>query len=140
MLHFHSQKDKVLKHLQFLSKYENQKTGSFKSPSEIVSFLQILTIFKTMYLFIYLFFKAQYLSTILHGVLVNFDANLGPNNEETVQKYALASLAELIRFMGPTYISTYKYKILATLRTALGFTRPGFRKLACNAWDAFLKK
>lgn len=73
-------------------------------------------------------------------MLVTFNANLGPSCEETMQKCALASLAEVIRFMGPTHISQYKYNILATLRTALSFARPGFRKLACNAWDAFLKK
>lgn len=86
------------------------------------------------------FVQAQYLSPMLHGILVNFDVNLNASCEEIMQKYALASLAEVIRFMGPSYISQYKYKILATLRTALSFTRPGFRKLACDAWDAFLKK
>ena len=80
------------------------------------------------------------MNSVLHAILVTFDANLGSNNEEIMQKYALASLAEVIRFMGPNYITPYKYKILATLRTALSFTRPGFRKLACEAWDAFLRK
>ncbi|KAJ8680180.1 hypothetical protein QAD02_015967 [Eretmocerus hayati] len=119
MLHFHSQKDKVLKHLQFLSKYDDQSRCSFRSVSE----------------------TAQYLNSnsMLHGILVNFDANLGPCCEEVIQQYALASLAELIRFMGPDHITPYKYKILATLRTALTFTRPGFKKLACDAWDAFLR-
>lgn len=77
---------------------------------------------------------------MLHGVLVTFDANLGSNSDEIMQKYALASLAEVIRFMGSNYMTQYKYKILATLRTALNLTRPGFRKLACDAWDAFLRK
>ncbi|OXU29026.1 hypothetical protein TSAR_005154 [Trichomalopsis sarcophagae] len=117
MLHFHSQKEKVLNHLQFLSKYDDQQSASFKSQSEI----------------------AQYLNSMLHGILVTFDANLGPNSEETMQKYALASLAEVMNFMGPNYITQYKYKILATLRTALTFTRPGFRNLACNAWSAFIR-
>jgi hypothetical protein len=85
-------------------------------------------------------FKAQYLNSMLHGVLVTFDANLGTNTEEVTQKFALASLAQVIRFMGPNYITQYKYKILATLRTALIFTRPGFRKLACDSWNAFIRK
>lgn len=80
------------------------------------------------------------MNVILHGVLVGIDGNLNPNNEEIMQQYALASLAEIIRYMGPKYITQYKYKILATLRTALTFTRPGFRKLACDAWDAFIRK
>lgn len=77
---------------------------------------------------------------MLHGILVTFDANLGANSEESMQKYALASLAEVMNFMGPNYMTQYKYKILATLRTALTFTRPGFRNLACNAWSAFIRK
>ncbi|XP_014204493.1 serine/threonine-protein kinase ATR [Copidosoma floridanum] len=116
MLHFHSQKEKVLRHLQFLSKYD-QESASFRSQNEI----------------------AQYLNSMLHGILVTFDANLCSNSEEIMQKYALASLAEVIRFMGPNYITQYRYKILATLRTSLSFTRPGFRRLACDAWNAFLR-
>ena len=80
------------------------------------------------------------MNPLLHGILVTFDANLGVNSEEIMKKFSLSSLAELINFMGKDYITQYKYKILATLRTATGFTRPGFRKLACNAWNAFLRK
>ncbi|XP_058804986.1 serine/threonine-protein kinase ATR-like [Phymastichus coffea] len=117
MLHFHSQKEKVLKHLEFLSKYDSQQNPNFKTQDGMV----------------------QYLNVILHAILVHIDQNLNPNNEEIIQQYALASLAEIIRFMGPNYITQYRYKILATLRTALTFTRPGFRKLACDAWDAFIR-
>ncbi|XP_011503709.1 PREDICTED: serine/threonine-protein kinase atr-like [Ceratosolen solmsi marchali] len=117
MLHFHSQQEKVLNHLQFLSKFDDQQNINFKTKNEI----------------------AEYLNSMLHGVLVTFDANLGLNTEELTQKFALASLTQVINFMGSNYITQYKYKILATLRTALIFTRPGFRKLACDAWNAFLR-
>ncbi|KAL7294393.1 hypothetical protein TKK_0012398 [Trichogramma kaykai] len=117
MLHFHAQKDKILQQLQFMAKFDSQNLINMDSVKGI----------------------AKYLNPMLHGILVTFDANLNINSEEFMQKCALASLAELIKFMGATYVAPYNYKILTTLRTALGLTRPGFRKLACEAWDSFLR-
>lgn len=84
--------------------------------------------------------QASYLNLRLHGILVNFDIKLGPKSDEHTQQSALASLAVLIRYMGATYLTPLRYKILATLRTSLGFKRPGFPRLVCNAWDAFIHK
>ncbi|KAK0088729.1 hypothetical protein PV325_010836 [Microctonus aethiopoides] len=83
---------------------------------------------------------ANYLKPQLHAVLVNFDSNLSTtSSDEYTQQCALASLATLIKFMGTHHLSPLKYKILSTLRKSLGFTRPGFRKLACYAWDSFIR-
>jgi len=84
--------------------------------------------------------QASYLNLRLHGILVNFDIKLGPKSDEHTQQSALASLAVLIRYMGPAYLTPLRYKILATLRTSLGFKRSGFPRLICDAWDAFIHK
>lgn len=76
----------------------------------------------------------------LHGILVNFDIKLSLKSDEYTQQSALASLAVLINYMGAIYLTPLRYKILATLRTSLGFTRPGFPRLVCDAWDAFIHK
>lgn len=65
---------------------------------------------------------------------------LGLKSDEHTQQSALASLTVLIRYMGASYITPLRYKILAMLRTALGFKRPGFPRLVCDAWDAFIHK
>ena len=38
MLHFSSQKEKVLEHLKYLSKYDDKQIVNFKSKNEIVRF------------------------------------------------------------------------------------------------------
>lgn len=76
----------------------------------------------------------------LHGILVNFDIKLGLKSDEHTQQSALASLAALMQFMGAQYLTPLRYKILATLRTSLGFKRPGFGLLVCDAWSAFIHK
>lgn len=88
----------------------------------------------------YIYTQVSYLNLRLHGILVNFDIKLGPKFDEHTQQSALASLAVLIRYMGATYLTPLRYKILATLRTSLGFKRPGFPSLVCEAWDAFIHK
>lgn len=84
--------------------------------------------------------QASYLNVRLHGILVNFDIKLDPKSDEFTQQSALASLTVLMRYMGATYLTPLRYKILATLRTSLEFKRPGFPRLVCDAWEAFIHK
>ncbi|XP_024944291.1 serine/threonine-protein kinase ATR isoform X2 [Cephus cinctus] len=116
LLNFHKDVDKVIEYLEMISKFDLECKGRFDTQESL----------------------ATYLSPRFHGVLVNLDLNLGPRSDEYTQQSALVSLTVLIRFMGPSHITPLRYKILATLRTSLSFKRPGFRRLACEAWDAFL--
>lgn len=84
--------------------------------------------------------QAAYLEPELHAILVNLDGNLNQRADEYTQQSALASLTVLLNFMGPKYLTPLRYKILAMLRTSLGLTRPKFRYLSCEAWNAFLHK
>lgn len=84
--------------------------------------------------------QESYLNLRLHGILVNFDIKLGSKSDEHTQQSALASLAALMHYMGSQYLTPLRYKILATLRTSLGFKRPGFGPLLCDAWNAFIHK
>ncbi|XP_071651380.1 serine/threonine-protein kinase ATR [Temnothorax longispinosus] len=117
MLNFYESPEKIIGLLEIISEYDtNQERGKFRTQEQVVS----------------------YLNQRLHGILVNFDIKLGPKSDEFTQQSALASLTVLIRYMGATYLTPLRYKILATLRTSLGFKRPGFSRLACDAWDAFI--
>ncbi|KMQ96860.1 serine threonine-protein kinase atr-like protein [Lasius niger] len=116
MLNFYESPKGIIGFLEIISEYNSNQRGNFGTQEQV----------------------ASYLNLRLHGILVNFDIKLGPKSDEHTQQSALASLAVLIRYMGATYLTPLRYKILATLRTSLGFKRPGFPRLVCDAWDAFI--
>ncbi|XP_028046695.1 serine/threonine-protein kinase ATR isoform X2 [Monomorium pharaonis] len=116
MLNFYESPEKIIGLLEIISEYDINQRGKFSTQEQVMSYLNLR----------------------LHGILVNFDIKLGPKSDEHTQQSALASLAVLIRYMGATYLTPLRYKILATLRTSLGFKRPGFSRLVCDAWDAFI--
>ncbi|KAK2579409.1 hypothetical protein KPH14_003267 [Odynerus spinipes] len=116
MLKFHESPEKIVGFLEIISEFDGSTKPSFYTHEKIVSYLKLR----------------------LHGILVKFDVNLGPKSDEYTQKSALASLAALMRYMGAEHLTPLRYKILATLRASLGFKRPGFGSLACEAWDAFI--
>ncbi|XP_025986385.1 serine/threonine-protein kinase ATR [Solenopsis invicta] len=116
MLHFYESPEKIIGLLEIISEYDTSLRGKFNTKEQVKSYLNLR----------------------LHGILVNFDIKLGPKSDEYTQQSALASLAVLIRYMGAIYLTPLRYKILATLRTSLGFKRPGFSRLVCDTWDAFI--
>ncbi|XP_076679651.1 serine/threonine-protein kinase atr isoform X1 [Andrena cerasifolii] len=116
MLHFHESPEKIVGLLKIISDYDSSSEKNFITQKGIESYLNLR----------------------LHGVLVNFDIKLGSKSDEHTQQSALASLAALMRYMGAQYLTPLRYKILATLRTSLGFKRPGFGLLICDAWNAFV--
>ncbi|XP_018056134.1 PREDICTED: serine/threonine-protein kinase ATR [Atta colombica] len=116
MLNFHESPEKIIGLLEIILEYDTTQRGKFDTRKQVVSYLNLR----------------------LHGILVNFDIKLGPKSDEYTQQSALASLVVLIRYMGATNLTPLRYKILATLRTSLGFKRPGFSRLVCDAWDAFI--
>ncbi|KAI4487089.1 hypothetical protein M0802_012043 [Mischocyttarus mexicanus] len=116
MLNFNNTPDKIIGFLQILSQFDTVGIPDFNSKENINSYLKLR----------------------LHGILVKYDVNLSSKLDEWTQKTSLASLATLMRFMGPEHITIYRFKILATLRVLLEFKRPGFGPLICDAWDAFI--
>ncbi|KAL6262489.1 hypothetical protein P5V15_007574 [Pogonomyrmex californicus] len=116
MLHFYKSPEKIIGFLEIISEYDTNQRGKFGTHEQVVSYLNLR----------------------LHGILVNFDIKLGPKSDEYTQQSVLASLVVLIQYMGAAYLTPLRYKILGTLRTSLGFKRPGFSHLVCDAWDAFI--
>ncbi|KZC05824.1 Serine/threonine-protein kinase atr [Dufourea novaeangliae] len=116
MLNFHESPEKVIGLLKIVSDYDNSSEKNYITQKGIESYLNLR----------------------LHGILVNFDIKLGSKSDEHTQQSALASLAALMRYMGAEYLTPLRYKILATLRTSLGFKRSGFGPLICDAWNAFI--
>lgn len=80
------------------------------------------------------------MKTHILATLVYLEDSLAPKHDEDTQKSALSSLSVFINFMGAEYLSSFKFKILATLRISLNFNRADFRKLSCKAWYTFIKK
>lgn len=118
-IYFHDHTETVLTCLELISQFDLEFKGekSFKTKQDI----------------------AMYLKSNLHGVLVLLDTNLGPTVDQSTQKAALSSLGSLMKYMGPEHLSPLRFKILTSLRTSLGLTRPGFKKLSCYAWDCFIR-
>ncbi|XP_034947758.1 serine/threonine-protein kinase ATR-like [Chelonus insularis] len=117
LLHFHEKMSRVISSLDVISKFHHEyREYKFNTEKVVADFLQ----------------------PHLHAILVYYDTNLSTISDEYSQRSAIVSLAALIEFMGADRLNQLKYKILATLRTLLKFTRPGFRKLTCYVWDAFL--
>ncbi|KAB0793869.1 hypothetical protein PPYR_13489 [Photinus pyralis] len=79
----------------------------------------------------------EYLQPKLLGVLGNFDMKLVLLRYLDVEK-VLLSLAELVTFMGPKYITPLRFKIFAMLKTALNSNEVS-GQLHCDVWEAFLK-
>jgi len=85
--------------------------------------------------------QADYLQPRFLGVLVFFDSKLVTRKvAESVKKKALSSLPEIIRLMGPKHITPVRFKVLATLRTALKLNYSNFPDLNVAAWDAFVHR
>ncbi|XP_046813707.1 serine/threonine-protein kinase ATR isoform X1 [Vespa crabro] len=116
MLKFYESPEKIIGFLRIISDYDGTTRPDFSTHERIVAYLKLR----------------------LHGILVKYDVNLGPKSDEYTQKCALASLSTLMRYMGAEHVAPLRYKILATLRVSLGFKRPTFGPLVCDAWDAFI--
>jgi serine/threonine-protein kinase ATR len=85
--------------------------------------------------------QADYLQPRFLGVLVFFDSKLVTRKvAESVKKKALSSLPGIIRLMGPKHITPVRFKVLATLRTALKLNYSNFPDLNVAAWDAFVHR
>lgn len=74
------------------------------------------------------------------GVLVYFDGKLVSKRVcEEVKINVLQSLPEIIKLMGTKYTTPLRFKVLATLRTALTLTEENYFKLNIDAWEAFIR-
>ncbi|XP_076757525.1 serine/threonine-protein kinase ATR [Xylocopa sonorina] len=125
----------------FMGIFEELMLYFYESPEKTIGLLKIISDYDSNAEKNHITQKgiASYLNLRLHGILVNFDIKLGLKSDEHTQQSALASLATLMRCMGAQYLTPLRYKILATLRTSLGFKRPGFGPLICDAWNAFIQ-
>ncbi|XP_026671548.1 serine/threonine-protein kinase ATR-like isoform X2 [Ceratina calcarata] len=130
----------VLMRQSFMGIFEELMLNFHQSPEMVVGLLKIISEYDSSLEKNYIAQKGikSYINLRLHGILVNFDIKLGLKSDEDTQQSALNSLSELMRFMGAQYLTPLRYKILATLRTALGFKKVGFGPLICDAWNAFV--
>ncbi|OAD54306.1 Serine/threonine-protein kinase atr [Eufriesea mexicana] len=130
----------LLTRQSFMGIFEELMLNFHESPEKIIGLLKIISEYDSSSEKNYIMQKGieSYLNLRLHGILVNFDIKLGLKSDEHTQQSTLASLAALMRYMGALYLTPLRYKILATLRTSLGFKRPGFGSLVCDAWNAFI--
>ncbi|KAK3922870.1 Serine/threonine-protein kinase ATR [Frankliniella fusca] len=123
LLHYHCKKERVEEGIcQLIHVLENKSSTSSRSKTP----LQQADI-------------AKHLEQRFLGVLVHFDSLLeSSNSEESGKIKALQSLPQIIRLMGPKYITPVRLKVLSTLRTALRLTHCDFPHYSCGAWEAFI--
>ncbi|KAK4874516.1 hypothetical protein RN001_013876 [Aquatica leii] len=113
LLNFHEKRDRVLLGLRILARDDLE--GQTLSVNQI----------------------PEYLNPKLLGVLAYFDMKLTARHLDKTK--VLLSLAELVTFMGPKFITPLRFKILAMLKTALGAKSGNCPDLNCDVWEAFLK-
>lgn len=123
LLHFHVDKAKVTEALSELRKFEFESSveprhfSSFTTDGEIARFIQ-----------------PRFLA-----VLAYLDSLLVSRSGcESSKRLALLALPDLIKLMGPAHITPVRFKVLATLRSALNLYHSYFPELICFAWRAFV--
>ncbi|XP_041978766.1 serine/threonine-protein kinase ATR [Aricia agestis] len=81
---------------------------------------------------------ADFLNPKFLGVLAYFDHKLVNTKVAlSVKRKALKSFPEILQLMGVKYLTPLRYKVLATLRTALPLAKE-FPKILAEAWGAFI--
>ncbi|KAG6454519.1 hypothetical protein O3G_MSEX008741 [Manduca sexta] len=81
---------------------------------------------------------ADFLNPKFLGVLAYFDHKLvNAKVALSVKRKALKSLPDIIQLMGVKYLTPLRYKVLATLRSALPLAKE-FPKILAEAWSAFI--
>ncbi|KYB25791.1 Serine/threonine-protein kinase ATR-like Protein [Tribolium castaneum] len=108
LLNFHEKRDKVVLALRFLANEDAEtRTDDVR----------------------------EYLQPRLLGLLQHFDFKLMAKN--TNRKDAiLLSLADFLTFLGASYVTPLRFKVIAMLRTA---DCGDFPDLNCDVWDAFIR-
>ncbi|VVC87145.1 unnamed protein product, partial [Leptidea sinapis] len=81
---------------------------------------------------------AEFLNPKFLGVLAYFDHKLvNAKVALSVKRKALQSFPDIMQLMGTKYLTPLRYKVLATLRSALPLARE-FPKVVADAWAAFI--
>lgn len=81
---------------------------------------------------------ADFLNPKFFGVLAYFDSKLINNKIAlSVKRKALQSFPDIMNLMGAKYLTPLRFKVLATLRSALSLAQE-FPKILALAWSAFI--
>lgn len=81
---------------------------------------------------------SEYIAERFLGILTNFEFILMKVEcERSVKKEILLSLGEIIRFLGTTHITAFRFKILAMLKTTLNV--PGLAEVCASIWTIFIR-
>ncbi|XP_072931916.1 serine/threonine-protein kinase ATR isoform X2 [Epargyreus clarus] len=82
---------------------------------------------------------ADFLNPKFLGVLAYFDFKLiSPKVALSVKRKALKSFPNIMQLMGVKYLTPLKFKVLATLRSALPLAKE-FPKIVADAWGSFIQ-
>lgn len=81
---------------------------------------------------------ADYITEQFLCVICHFETILTSDYEKFRKREVLLSLGEIMRLMGSTRISQYRFKLLAVLRTALTIEQDGFKKICADIWKIFI--
>lgn len=83
---------------------------------------------------------SEYIAERFLGILTFFESTLlDHENESSIKKETLLSLGEIIRFLGATHITAFRFKILAMLKTTLTLDVPGLSEVCASIWTIFIR-
>lgn len=81
---------------------------------------------------------AEYITKRFLGVICHFEQILIFDNEKFLKREVLLSLGEIMRFMGSEYITPFRFKLLAVLRTALTINQVELKDICAQVWKIFI--
>lgn len=85
--------------------------------------------------------QVQFIQPRFLAVLAYLDSILVSRSGcESTKRQVLLALPDLINLMGTAHINPVRFKVLATLRSALNLYHSYFPDLICFAWRAFILK
>ncbi|XP_053684897.1 serine/threonine-protein kinase ATR-like [Sabethes cyaneus] len=82
---------------------------------------------------------AEYIAGRFLGVLAFFEASLvNVDNEKALKRETLLSLGEIIRLLGGSHITPFRFKIIALLKTTMAIEEPNLKDICIKVWRIFI--
>lgn len=83
---------------------------------------------------------SDYIGKRFLGVITFFEASvINSENEKSMKIEALLSIGEIMRFLGTAHITSFRFKIIAMLKTALTIEENYLAKVCADVWTIFIR-
>lgn len=83
---------------------------------------------------------SDYIGKRFLGVITFFEASIiNSENEKSMKIEALLSIGDIMRFLGTAHITSFRFKIIAMLKTALTIEENYLAKACADVWTIFIR-